>query len=227
MEPLQTNSRVLDVGCGTGELTHGLHKKYPAATVIGMDADPAMVAKAQQQFSNVKFFVGDVRNFEIEPVDLIFSNAALHWVPPHDAARAVTCMAKALQSNGQFVVEFGGRGNVQQIVNAVNQVMDLPCNSPLWYFPSVSEFTSFLVANDIEVTSAVLFDRPTKLEEGKDGMKNWLRMFGNKFWDHKAQHEVEAILEKVCEILKPSLYDINENQWTADYRRIRVAGRKL
>ena len=173
--------------------------------------------------------MGDVRNFELkeeEQVDLIFSNAALHWVPPKDAHRAVRAMARALKPGGQFVVEFGGSGNVDTVVQALLHVTGTP-TSP-WYFPSISEFSSLLEqdGNDIEVENACLFNRPTPLDCEEDGMRNWLLMFGSKFFEGMSEAETEKALDRICDMVRPNLYAEENQQWVADYVRIQVVGRK-
>jgi SAM-dependent methyltransferase len=161
---------------------------------MGMDADPAMVTQARKQFPEQTFIQKDVRNFELdEPVDVVFSNAALHWIPPCDVDRAVASMAAALKPGGRFIVEFGGKDNVELIVRATLQVLDLPESASPWYFPSIANFTSILERHDMGVTTALLFDRPTPLEEGEDGLSNWLRMFGNKFFQDLSRDEVERV----------------------------------
>jgi trans-aconitate methyltransferase len=224
--------RILDVGCGTGELTHGLAQAASADPTrdkthfMGMDADPAMVAQAKKQFPEQTFFQGDIRNFELEePVDVIFSNAALHWIPPRDVDRAVASMAAALKPGGRFIVEFGGKDNVESIVRATLQVLHLLESASPWYFPSIANFTTILERHDIEVTTALLFDRPVLLQDGEDRLGNWLRMFGNKFFEDLSPDEVAQVLVQVNDKLRPVLFD--GEQWTADYRRIRVVGRKI
>jgi SAM-dependent methyltransferase len=152
---------------------------------------------------------------------VVFSNAALHWIPPNDVDRAVASMAAALKPSGRFIVEFGGKDNVKSIVRATLQVLDLQKSASPWYFPSIANFTSILERHDIEVTTALLFDRPVVLE---DGLSNWLRMFGNKFFKDLSQDEVERVLVQIHDKLRPFLFD--GEQWTADCRRIRVVGRK-
>jgi trans-aconitate 2-methyltransferase len=72
---------VVDLGCGTGELTVALAGRWPAASVHGIDSSPAMIAKAP---SGASFEVGDVREWRpARPVDVIVSNAVLQWVPEH------------------------------------------------------------------------------------------------------------------------------------------------
>lgn len=224
--------RILDVGCGSAELTAQIaataiidnEKNQRIIEAIGMDSDGPMIQRAQQQFPNLSFFQGDVRNFVLDkPVDAIFSNAALHWVPPSDVELSVIAMANALKEGGRFVVEFGGKGNVQTIVKALEET--IPTKRNPWYFPSIGEYTSILEEYGIEVSSAVLFDRPTPLQENDDGIKNWLRMFGNSFFEGKGQEEIEQTLEEIQEKLRPSLYD--GKQWIADYRRLRIVGRKV
>jgi len=219
---------ILDVGCGSGELTAALAERAtPGGTVWGMDADPAMIGRAQAQFPHVaglQFVQADARSLPVEePVDLLFSNAALHWIPSVDAERAVAAMSQALRVGGRFVVEFGGKGNVQRIVQACETVTGI--SADFWYYPSIADYSTLLQKHNIEVTSAVLYDRPTPLE-GDEGMKNWVRMFGNKFLErYQTPEQVEEALQKIDDLLRPDMFD--GTKWTADYRRIRIVGKKL
>jgi len=241
LEPNRDAARILDVGCGSGELTQKLSLQFPTATVHGMDLDANMIRKSQDQYPHLHFFQDDVRHLLGEKTndkgnlyDVVFSNAALHWVPPRDAAQAVQSLSRCLRPGGQFVAEFGGKGNVQAIEHAVQQaIIEIKGAAsgetrapfePFWYFPSVGEFASMLEENGIEVQSALLFDRPTVLMEGEKGLSNWIQMFGSKFFEGLDEDQIESILRRAEEILQASLWD--GNQWTADYRRIRVVGRK-
>lgn len=74
---------VVDLGCGSGELTLLLHRRWRDASVVGVDSSADMVAAAPQG-QGVTFEIGDVATWEPEaPVDVLVSNAALQWVPGH------------------------------------------------------------------------------------------------------------------------------------------------
>ncbi|MFB6222467.1 MAG: SAM-dependent methyltransferase, partial [Haloarcula sp.] len=95
-----------------------------------------------------------------------------------------------------------------------------------WYFPRLGEYTSRLEAHGLEVTAAWLFDRPTTLEGGTDGLREWVGMFGDAVLTPVAEHDRETILDGIEERLRPDLYDAETETWTVDYRRLRfVAGR--
>ncbi|GII77913.1 trans-aconitate 2-methyltransferase [Sphaerisporangium rufum] len=82
--PAERPERVADLGCGSGELTVELARRWPAATVTGLDSSAAMIAKAPAGHDRVSFTVADIRTWRPErPVDVIVSNAALQWVPEH------------------------------------------------------------------------------------------------------------------------------------------------
>ena len=154
-------------------------------------------------------------------MDGIFSNAVLHWVqPPESAVRSI---ANALKPGGRFVAEFGGKGNVQRIVDAVETVRQQKNLSP-WYFPSIGEYTPMLEAQGLEVTFAALIDRPTPLNDGFQGLANWLKMFGSSLFAGLSDDETDAVVRDVEARLRPQLYD--GSQWLADYHRLRLVAIK-
>lgn len=93
--------RVADLGCGTGELTAQLHARLGAVSTLGIDASEAMLAKAVGT-QTLRFERGDIAAFE-GSYDLIFSNAAIQWVPDHPALFAR--LAHALEPGGQLAVQ--------------------------------------------------------------------------------------------------------------------------
>lgn len=75
---------ITDLGCGTGYLTRQLANRFHAAKVTGLDSDAAMLAKAAGAASRVFWRQGDIGAWQPpDRPDLIFSNAALHWLPDH------------------------------------------------------------------------------------------------------------------------------------------------
>jgi trans-aconitate 2-methyltransferase len=97
--------RVVDLGCGTGELTRELHVHLDARETLGIDTSPAMLAKAAaHEGDGLRFAAGDIEDFAAdEPVDLVFSNAALQWVNGHEAL--IPRLAGALSERGQLAVQ--------------------------------------------------------------------------------------------------------------------------
>lgn len=216
----QPAERILDLGCGTGQLTARIAES--GASVIGLDSSPVMIGQARQNYPKLKFQLADARSFTLaEPVDAVFSNAALHWIPEADAAAA--SISRNLKPGGRFVAELGGKGNIACILAALQPVLEaraLPADPGL-YFPGIAEYSGVLERHGLEVRFAQLFDRPTPLEGG-DGMRSWLLMFKSHLLPAGAREE---ILDQVEDRLKPVLY--HDGQWTADYRRLRITAVKL
>ncbi|GAA3200851.1 trans-aconitate 2-methyltransferase [Actinocorallia longicatena] len=77
--------RVVDLGCGSGELTATLADRWPGAEVLGLDSSASMIGKARgHERPGLGFAVGDLATWRPEaPVDVIVSNAAFQWVPGH------------------------------------------------------------------------------------------------------------------------------------------------
>ncbi len=201
----QPGERILDLGCGTGHLTAKIAAL--GATAVGIDASPAMIGQARQNYPNLTFRLATAEQFRDPiPFDAVFSNAALHWISDQDAAAET--VATLLKPAGRFVFEMGARGNVRLLDQAIrSQIKN--------YFPSISEYASILERHGLEVVNATIFDRPTPLEGGERGLRDWIATFrpGNT----KSLDEIEAEL-------RPSLF--REGRWVADYRRLRMLALK-
>ena len=217
---------ILDVGCGTGYLANVISQK--GALVTGIDASPEMIAKAKHEYPSIDFRLMSATDIHLnKKFDAVFSNATLHWVLDKQAALA--CIYDAIKQGGRFVMEMGGKGNVEIIVSAVKQVLlnhgfEKEAGINLWYFPSLSEYTSLLEAKGFRVTAAFHYDRDTRLEDNVNGIKDWLRMFGEGFFKTIDPSMINQILEEVQENLKPVLF--RNGSWYADYKRLRVTAVK-
>jgi trans-aconitate 2-methyltransferase len=78
--------RIVDLGCGPGEITEMLAQRWPAAEVVGLDSSPDMLKKAHGLKGRVRYLDGDAATWTATPpVDLLFSNACLQWLPDHDS----------------------------------------------------------------------------------------------------------------------------------------------
>jgi ubiquinone/menaquinone biosynthesis C-methylase UbiE len=217
--------QILDLGCGTGDLTNKLYQL--GVNVVGIDKSENMVHQAQNKYPNIKFIVGDAIDLEYNSLfDAVFSNATLHWIKP--PKMALHCIYNSLKQGGRFVAEFGGQGNVQLITDEIITQFEnlgveyLPEQFP-WYFPSIGEYSTLMEEVGFRVTFAHHFDRPTPLE-GDNGLKNWIEMFGSSMFKGITEEIKELIITKVEDSLKELLF--NKGGWTADYKRIRVIGLK-
>ncbi|MBW9333144.1 methyltransferase domain-containing protein [Herbaspirillum sp. RU 5E] len=82
--PTQNPVRILDLGCGTGNLTALLQQRWPQAEVLGVDGSDDMLAKARLNVPQARFIAADLNHWEPEhKLDLIYTNATLQWLPDH------------------------------------------------------------------------------------------------------------------------------------------------
>lgn len=219
--------KILDLGCGTGDLAYEISKK--GATVTGMDLSTEMIEKARKKYSDINFINGDAENFQLdESFDAVFSNAALHWMK--NAEKVVKCVWNVLKKGGRFVAEFGGHGNVETVIKAISEVLyenygiDAGQRNP-WFFPSIAEYSSLLEQQGFRVTYAVHFDRPTKMEDGENGLNHWLTGFANVFFKEIAEEEKQVVFEKIATKVRKDLF--RNGSWYLDYKRIRMKAIKL
>lgn len=225
----QRGERILDLGCGTGELTARL--VATGAQVVGLDADAGMADAFRARLPGVPIVVADAQQPWPaappldQPFDAVFSNAALHWMP--QARSVAALMAQALRPGGRLAAELGGVGNVAAIHAAVESAAaDLGLPAPTWrrYFPSPAEYADVLERAGFEVRQMELADRPTRLP-GPDGLADWLDVFGSGALGALEPDQRRRLVEEAVRRARPVLWQ--DDAWWADYRRLRVLAVRL
>lgn len=222
----QKAEHILDIGCGSGELTQKLADT--GAQVTGIDRSEEMIWEARRKYPDLDFHVMDASKLSFtEKFDALFSNATLHWVL--DSEGAAKSMYKALKKGGRLVAEFGGKGNVQTIARALRNCLEKhgygeQAKTELWYFPSVGEYASLLERHGFHITLAQQFDRPTELKDAEHGIEDWLEMFAQSFFIGIQGDQRSELIKEVQQQVAPQLF--HDGKWYADYKRLRIVAVK-
>ena len=217
----QKGEKILDIGCGTGQLTNKIHGT--GAIVTGIDASQEMIRKAEENYSDIKFFVKDATDFSFDSkFDAVFSNATLHWI--NKQKETLQCIYNVLKKGGRFVFEMGGKHNIESIHNAIKKAMkeegvEDKIPDHLNYFPSVAEQCALLENVGFTVSDVMYFKRPTRLE-GEDGMRLWIDQFCGFFFKNISNELKEKITAKAVQNLRKTNY--RNGDWNADYVRLKV-----
>jgi trans-aconitate methyltransferase len=218
--------RILDLGCGTGYLSHLI--AATGAAVTGVDNSPEMINKARAAYPEMEFLLTSATDLYFDHLfDAVFSNAVLHWVL--DKTSAIDGIYRCLRPGGRFIMEMGGKQNVEGIILAVRKVLTRHhyyknAATQRWYYPSVGEYATLLEKRGFRISYASHFDRETELQDNDNGIKDWLRMFGSSFFEDIPAPTLENLLDEIQETLRPTHY--RNHKWWADYKRLRIAATK-
>ncbi|KAK1217283.1 hypothetical protein PQX77_020075 [Marasmius sp. AFHP31] len=231
----QSGEKILDFGCGSGELTLkiegivGRPGDAGGGLVVGVDFSENMIDKAQLNGFR-RCFVADIQE-ELEfpktlgvpsqDYDAVFTNAALHWCKRNP--RGVISSAKrVLKQGGRFVGEMGGFMNCIGIRLALHLVLERrgyePESLDPWFFPSTEEYSKLLTQSGFEVQHISLVPRLTPLPAG---LKGWLEVFVRSSWLRNfSEKEASEVLEEVEKICRVDCRD-GEGKWSMTYVRLR------
>ena len=213
--------RILDLGCGDGTLT--LKLIASGATVLGVDANPQMIASAKAKGIDAHVADAHALTFTNE-FDAVFSNAALHWMLNPDAV--IARVWRALKPGGRFVAEFGGKGNVALLDSTIRRVLtargiDVSDIKPL-YYPGVEGYRGKLESRGFTVTYITIFERPTDLP---GDVVDWYKLFRENFLARIPQAILNETLDELRQTLAPKLRRA-DGSWWADYVRLRFVANK-
>ncbi len=182
---LRGNERVLDLGCGDGKITAKIANLVQDGFVIGIDSSPEMIKFAQdhypvKEYPNLTFQQMDIRDFSFEGhFDLIFSNAALHWV--EDQPSVLRCVRNNLCPGGRFLIQCGGKGNVAEFYEIVKKLIRKePWNkyfkgfSMPYYFFSDIEYSQWVIDAGLKPVRVELIPKDM-VQKGREGLASWVR----------------------------------------------------
>ncbi len=222
--PNKEGQAILDLGCGTGDLTNEISTRL-SVNIIGVDSSKEMINKAKSKYTNINFDVCDATKLPLENAfDVVFSNAVFHWIPnQNDLHKSIY---NALKKDGILICEFGANKNIYNITTAFSNAIakyDDIYSSP-FYFPTVEEHATILENNRFIIDKIYDYDRPTILPNENLGLRQWVSQFFSEPLNKYSENRQEEILTNVESQLRPIMFD--GEKWTADYRRLRVIAHK-
>ncbi|WP_339136222.1 MAG: methyltransferase domain-containing protein [Candidatus Electrothrix sp. GW3-4] len=124
---LQGYEAVLDIGCGDGKITAEIADLLPDGEVLGIDSSADMLDLAREKFSwsthpNLSFQQRDARELTCEAeFDIVFSNAALHWLQDHRPV--LTGISRALKLGGRTLLQMAGKGNAASLLVIFDKII--------------------------------------------------------------------------------------------------------
>jgi trans-aconitate methyltransferase len=220
----KAGENILDLGCGTGELTAQIAES--GAKVKGIDASASMIASAKSHYPAIDFEVADGTTFSLnQTFDAVFSNATLHWIRQKE--KVLDRIWHHLKPGGRLVLEMGGKGNVADITGALSKAMEEKGYEfkPFWYFPSPGEYTSLLEEYGFRVNQLNYFDRETELADPENGIVEWLQMFGAHYLEAIPEADRLPVLKTAQESLRAT--NFRDGKWYTKYVRLRVKAEKI
>jgi trans-aconitate methyltransferase len=183
---LRGDEALVDLGCGDGRLTAELADRLPRGRVVGVDADPDMIAYARAHHAreNLAFVQADVRTFDVAAAlarraDGVVSTAALHWVAEQEAV--LRRCREHLAPGGRLCFQMGGRGNCEEIIAAARLVACEPrwsrwlqgFASP-WRFQAPEDYLRWLEATGFRPARVQLVPKDM-VHEGPGALAAWIR----------------------------------------------------
>jgi trans-aconitate methyltransferase len=204
---LQGCERVLDVGCGDGKVTAELATRLPAGFVLGIDNSQEMIRLTRERHtghrnSHLRFQVADARRLPFEnEFDLVFSNAALHWVIDHRPV--LEGIQRALRRPGRALLQMGGHGNASGILSVLDELM----SGQKWgsyfrdfQFPygfyTPEQYTRWLQLAGFEARRVELIPK-RMVHRGAEGLAAWIRSTWLPFTQRVPEPQREAFIKEL------------------------------
>jgi len=236
------NEIVMDAGCGSGLLSKLLAQKVPRGMVYAVDIDSNMIKQAKislKDLQNVALLQSDFTEVTLPTkLDVIFSNAALHWVHNHaQVFRHFWKMLKSDRTNGiQLLIQCGGYGNLNRILTLLRRVMQLnefeeyfaDMNQP-WHFAKPDDTSKLLGKIGYVNINVHLHDDCVKLSNRQIYSKFVRTVIMKPFLERIPKDKIrnrylELFLDEVEERSTSSKKP--ETPWSLDYVRLNITADK-
>ena len=227
---LDSPSVVYDLGAGAGNVTELLANRWPNSRIIGIDTSEEMLRAAAERASNIEWQVSDIGSWTpLEPAELIFTNAALHWIPNHPGLFGR--LMSSVVPGGVFAVQmprnFGARSHVSISEAALAGpwrskleplLRSAPVEPPAFYIDILSSMSSSIDAWETEYQQILTGDNPVK--EWTKG--TWLKPLLDAL-DEPERNEFE---ETYAEIVAESYPKQSDGTTIFPFRRLFIVARR-
>ena len=133
------NEVIMDLGCGTGELTYEISKKTPLVT--GIDASEKMLSEAVKNYPGIEFLNINALEMDYQnKFDKVFSNAVFHWI--FDQEKFLEKIYNSLKSGGKLIFEMGGKNNAAAVLTNIQKSLikrgfNKNAEKQITFFPSL------------------------------------------------------------------------------------------
>ncbi|MBW4095720.1 MAG: trans-aconitate 2-methyltransferase [Acidobacteria bacterium] len=226
--------RVVDLGCGPGNLTATLARRWPEAEVVGVDSSAEMIQAARSMVdapSNLSFALGSIDSWQPESgTDVVVSNAALQWVPGHQ--QLIENWLEELESGAWLAIQVPG--NFRSPSHALMREL---AESPLW----AAKLAGVLRHDDTVGEPAdylnLLLDGGAKADAwettyqqvltGEQPVLNWVRGTGLRPILDALSPEDTAAFEATYAAQLAQAYPATTHGTVYPFRRLFAVGRKL
>ncbi len=206
---LEKTEAILDIGCGDGKITAELANCVPYGRVVGIDSSKAMVELAKNvytvsKYPNLSFVNMDAVHLAFkEQFDVVFSNAALHWIKDHGPM--LKGIFRSLKSRGRVLLQMGGKGNAEGVLSVLQELQ----KQLRWrqYFSDFKvpygfhgppEYSEWLREVGFTIERVELIPKDME-HEGKAGLAAWVRTTWLPFTEQVPPEQRDQFIHEVVE----------------------------
>lgn len=181
--PVHPGVRVLDLGCGAGDLTAKVAALIRPGQVVGLDAQPSLIAEARKiALDNQSFIEAPAQHLRAavgdEQFDVIFSQSVLHWVPWPDHRTILEQCRGVLRTGGALRVECGGGDNVREVTSFLDEVAasigGAGAPSAPWTFVHAGAYLDLLLDVGFDVNEGYVHTVAQRRSFDRESILGWL-----------------------------------------------------
>lgn len=207
---LNGNEAVLDLGCGDGRITVEIAGMAKNGFVIGVDNSEEMIKLAGERYpvekyNNLSFEVMDAKEIRFNnKFDVVFSNAALHWVDDHK--KVLEGINRSLKPGGRFLIQTGGTGNAAAAFETIREMAAL--NNWTSYLKDAKSPYNFFSDKDYEMLITTSGFKPLRIEllkkdmvhQGIEGFKGFIRTTWLPYTQRIPEEKREEFITETAEL---------------------------
>lgn len=206
---LEGTEALLDIGCGDGKVTAEIASLLVEGKVVGIDSSESMIDLAAERYPatdhhNLSFMLMDAADLSFGPdYDVVFSNAALHWVKDHRPV--VNSINGCLKPGGRLLLQMGGQGNARVVMSVLDTLLEQSLYRPHFEgfefpygFHGVDYYQDLLAEHGFIDCRVELIDKDMA-HDGIEGLKGWIRTTWLPYTERLDQSAREGFIDELAE----------------------------